>query len=116
MPRSHPEKRRFPRFQLDHALLVRVVTNGGSVMPARTLEISAGGCKLVNDIPMAVGTRVELVISAGDRPVLALGRVIYELPLRSARYQIGVEFLELSPADRDALAALLSEQTAYQST
>ncbi len=108
MPRLQPERRRFPRFPLDNALLLRSVAESGPAVPARTLEISAGGCKLVHEAPIGVGSEVELVISAGDRPIRALGRVSYELPLRSARFQIGVEFLSFQPGDREVLAVLLS--------
>ena len=113
MPRSHPERRRFPRFPSDHPLLLRKVDDG-SEAPARTLEISAGGCKLVHETSVGVGAPVELVISAGSRSIRALGRVIYELPLRSARFQVGVEFLQVAPEDREALAAFLREQEASQ--
>lgn len=112
MPRSNPERRRFPRFPSDDALLLKKVGDDGPEVPARTLEISAGGCKLVHDTPVGVGCRVELVISAGGRSIRALGRVIYELPLRSARFQVGVAFLRVAPEDREALTALLSERMA----
>lgn len=81
-------------------------------MPARTLEISAGGCKLIHETSVGVGCTVELVISAGGHQIRALGRVIYELPLRSPRFQVGVGFLSVAPEDRKALEALLSERMA----
>ncbi|MBZ5587135.1 MAG: PilZ domain-containing protein [Acidobacteriia bacterium] len=116
MPRSQPERRRFPRFPSDHALLLKKVGDDGLAAPARTLELSAGGCKLVHDTSIGVGSNVELVISAGDRSIRALGRVIYELPLRSARFQVGVEFLRVAAEDHEALAALLSERLTSPTT
>ncbi len=112
MPRSNPERRRFPRFPFDTALLVEKIGEEGPEIPARTLEISSGGCKLVHDTSVGVGCGVNLVISAGGRHIRVLGRVIYELPLRSARFQVGVEFLQFAPGDREALAALLAERMA----
>ena len=112
MPRSHPERRRFPRFPLDNPLLLKTEGGDGPGVTAYTLDVSAGGCKLVHDSPIAAGSNVELVISAGGRSIRASGRVVYDLPLRSARFQAGVEFLRLDPGDRAALEALLRERTA----
>jgi hypothetical protein len=112
MPRSHPERRRFPRFPLNNPLLLK--TEGGYApgVTAYTLDVSAGGCKLVHDSPIAAGSNVDLVISAGGRSIRASGRVVYDLPLRSARFQAGVEFLRLDLGNRAALEALLRERAA----
>ncbi|HVN76548.1 MAG TPA: PilZ domain-containing protein [Thermoanaerobaculaceae bacterium] len=112
MARSHGERRRYPRFPADNPVLLKRVAGDGPEAPARTLEIGAGGCKLVHERALGVGTRVELAISAGGRTIRALGRVVFELPLRSARFQLGVAFLQMAPEDRDTLAALLDGQIA----
>jgi len=112
MPRSYPERRRFPRFHLEHALVLKVAGNGGPAVPAHTLDIGAGGCRLVLDASIGAGSEIEVAITVADRVIRALGRVVYELPLRSARFQAGVEFLRLDPEDRAALADLLSDRTA----
>jgi len=112
MPRSHPDRRRFPRFPSDNAVLLKKIGSGGPEVPARTLEVSAGGCKLMHEASIGVGSSVELVIAAGDRQVRALGRVLYEVPLRSSRFQVGVEFLRVAPEDREALETLLSQRMA----
>ncbi len=112
MPRSQPERRRFPRFPFETALLLRETAGGGPALPARTLEISAGGCKVVHEAAIGVGAEVELEIPTGIRSIRATGRVVYELPLRGGRFQIGVEFLRFNLRDHEALAALLSQRTA----
>ena len=116
MPRSNPERRRFPRFPLENDLTLRRSGGDGPGVPAHTLDISAGGCRVVSEAPLAAGTEVELVISLGDRPIRALGRVVYEQPLRSARFQAGVEFLRLDPENRETLANLLRERSATVSS
>jgi len=116
MPRSHPERRRFPRFPLDNPLLLETEGGDGPGVTAYTLDVSAGGCRFLHDSPIAAGSNVVLVISAGGRSIRASGRVVYDLPLRSARFQAGVEFVRIDPGDRATLEALLRERATPETT
>jgi hypothetical protein len=103
MSRADRESRKYPRLESRHAVLVRRLA-GDLEELAPTKTIAIGGCCLVTDEPLGVGSVVELLITVDHRVIQARGRVVYESPSDDGRSETGVEFVQL---DDDAQAAII---------
>lgn len=103
------EHRRYPRIPSTNTLLVRDLSGEAHEGFARTRTLGQGGCGFLSDDPRAPGAEIELLISASNEVVRARARVVYRLLLEDGRYEIGVEFLEMSDDDRHLIEQLCSE-------
>jgi hypothetical protein len=104
---SHP-KRHYPRIPSGNAVLVRCL--GGIRATegfAKTEVVGLGGCMFVSDEPLGIGSVLELFISVEGRVLNTIARVVYEIPREPSHVEVGVEFLEISPEDREELGRLL---------
>lgn len=101
-----PTQRRFPRIAAEHAVMV--TRAGAETLEefARTRDLGLGGCMFESDEPIGAGSVIELLISFAGRVVPTTARVVYEHP-SGRRFEVGVEFLQLDPADRQFLQASL---------
>jgi len=97
------EKRRFPR--MASQILVRITPldrdHGGDLSSTRTIGL--GGCLVVHDRPLGPGTPLRLVFCLGDSVLEARGQTVYEIPRKDGCFDLGIEFLELTPEDRSLL-------------
>jgi PilZ domain len=73
---------------------------------AKTRDLGLGGCMFLSDEPVGTGSVIELLISLSGRVVRTTARVVYENP-SDRRFEVGVEFLRLDSADREALQSSL---------
>jgi hypothetical protein len=106
---DHPNKRRFPRIASAHVALVsssRPEEGGGF---GRTISLGLGGCGFVTDAELAVGDDVELLLSLGGRAISSRARVVYTLPAGERR-EVGVEFVDIDPADLAFLKSRLPDE------
>jgi hypothetical protein len=69
---------------------------------ARTRDLGLGGCMFLSDEPLGPGSVIEVLISLAGRVVPTTARVVYERA-SDRRFEVGVEFLRLDPADREFL-------------
>jgi hypothetical protein len=110
MPDKPAPARRFPRYLAEYAVLVRKAGKIGSEKLAKTRTIGGGGCMFIYHESLAIGTEVDLMISLPGGVIKAEARVVWETVPAPYRYEIGVEFLRMTPDDRetfeDALAGL----------
>ncbi len=106
------QRRRFPRIPSENAVLVTRLGPEEIEQFATTRSVSLGGCMFLSNKTLSEGTPLRLLISVGRRTLKVLARVVYETPRDDGRNAIGVEFLELDPADRTVLEDLLSHDTA----
>lgn len=102
------DKRRFPRISAQHALLVKKLSEQASESLARTEVMGGGGCMFVHDEQLGEGARIQLLISVRGAVVKATAKVAWERPRDDGRYEVGVEFLDVSPEDRGIIESLLS--------
>jgi hypothetical protein len=105
---DHSDKRRFPRIASAHVALVsssRAERDGGF---AKTVSLGFGGCGFVTDAVLAEGDTVELLLSLDGRAISSRARVVYTLPAGS-RHEVGVEFVEIDPADLAFLKSRLPD-------
>jgi hypothetical protein len=107
---EYPEKRRFPRLPAEHAVLVKKMGAGETEEFAKTQTVGLGGCMVVSDVPLGLGSGVELLISVRGGVVKARGRVVYEIARGEKVFQIGVEFLQMATGDLKLLQTLFAGQ------
>lgn len=100
--------RKFPRMRADFTLAYHRAAGDGSYGPpqlARTHTLGLGGLMFESEQALVVGEmlRVELVIA--DQAIAASARVVYADRAPGGLFQNGLEFVELSEEDREALLA-----------
>jgi hypothetical protein len=110
MPNKPAPTRHHPRYLAEYAVLVRRAGKIGSEKFAKTRTIGGGGCMFIYHESLAIGTEVDLMISLPGGVIKAEARVVWEAVRSPYHYEIGVEFLRMTPDDRetfeDALAGL----------
>ena len=93
------DRRRSPRFSIESGEL--------ALLPApvsvQVLDLSSAGALLLASQPIVVGASARLRLQLGGRPISALVEVRRVADAGSGGHQIGVEIVELSPADRTAI-------------
>jgi hypothetical protein len=112
MAHDYPHRRRFPRISSEHTVLVKKLGGDAAEAFAKTRVVGLGGCMFVSSGPVGVGSIVEVLISVHLRVVRALVRVVYEIAKGDTEFEVGVEFVEISPADRQIIEAMLKGATA----
>ena len=105
------ERRHFVR--LDTRLDMRyTLLPSGQTQQATTKDIGGGGVCLFADKVIPPGTRLQVAMSlpGSPQPVNFVGEVVwseaYELigkERRQSAVEVGVQFVEISPADREAV-------------
>ncbi|MDW7967325.1 MAG: PilZ domain-containing protein [Thermoanaerobaculum sp.] len=101
------ERRRFVRVPAEFAVLVQRVGSSAGENLAKTEVVGQGGCLFVHPEAIGLEETVELLISARGSVLKTTARVAYEKLREDGRYDIGVEFLAMSPEDRERLQQVL---------
>lgn len=102
------ERRRFPRLKCTASIQFRsVLRPQDPFLGSLSKDLSASGVRMSLPEFCPAESRLVLLLSLPDllRPIRAIGRVVWtqEQPFADS-YDCGLQFLELSPEDRDALA------------
>lgn len=103
------ELRRFPRIAAQHAVLVKRLGENEVEELTATRSLGLGGCGFVSDEPLGVGSVVEVLISVRREVVRTKAKVAYEIAEPDGRCEIGLEFVDLEPADRDRIEQLFEQ-------
>ncbi len=106
---SKDESRRFPRIPSQNAVLVKETSEGGGEAFVPTRTMSLGGCSFLSRDAFEPKTILDLLISVDQRVITAQATVVYSRLNEESRYEVGVEFLEVNPEDREILGGLLGE-------
>ena len=101
-------RRRFPRIDSHHSVLLKRLADEMEGF-ALTRTIALGGCSVVSKETIGVGSMLELLIAVEGGVVTARGRVIYENELGDGRFDIGVEFRDLSQEDAARIQQVLEK-------
>jgi hypothetical protein len=107
-PKKQTPTRQFPRIPAQTSVLLRKL--GGPVKGAlsTTRVVGLGGCSFIHHESEGVGSTLFLSILMGHDLAEAKARVVYENRLAEGQYEIGVEFLEIQPGDREKLEQLVA--------
>jgi hypothetical protein len=105
------EKRRFPRMPLRIPLHYQV-RGTSKFNNSISNDISSGGLGFTNNEFIAPNTALMLELDILSRALRPIGRVAWSSPLsHSDKYQLGVEFLELDPKEKNYLSDYIDMKT-----
>lgn len=98
----HDRRRRDPRFIVQGGANIR---EAGKDVPHWTMlhDLSLGGCYVETTTPLPEDSRVDITIQVGDVRIDARGAVTAKHPLVG----MGIQFLEMSPVNRERLRHLI---------
>ena len=100
---SYAEHRKYPRLPV----LVDCRVEGASGRATmRLTDLSPRGCFIDTRMSLPEGTHVTVFAMFGDSEVPLTGRVI---PMQSAGYGFGVEFVDLDPTSQQQLEAYIRQ-------
>ncbi|MCP4901366.1 MAG: PilZ domain-containing protein [bacterium] len=102
------ERRRFPRIESQHAVLVTQLGEERCEELSKTQGLGEGGLSFMSREPFEPGAMLELAVTLYGKVVRATGRVAYARPNDSGELEIGVEFLQVPESDRKKLEQILS--------
>ena len=105
---SSPDQRRFPRIRSENPFLVRRLDDETVGAFGRTQVVGLGGCMFVSGEVFAPGTLLGMAISVRGHVIQVVVRVASVLPL-GPQFEIGVEFLQVDPAERGVLGHLFDD-------
>jgi hypothetical protein len=83
----------------------------------RTVNMSLGGARVYSDDRMKLGKKVHLELLAGDSTVQVLARIVWIDELGAdapARYDVGLEFLDVPEEMSSRLAGILQKDDDYR--
>ncbi|MBM3295505.1 MAG: diguanylate cyclase, partial [Candidatus Aminicenantes bacterium] len=98
------EKRRSPRHYASTICLFR---ENGSYKVGCTIDLSLEGTRFSSDTPFDPAETIDLFLILGNQARAFQGEVVHsrKASAKASRYDTGVRFRDLKPADRDALRA-----------
>jgi c-di-GMP-binding flagellar brake protein YcgR len=81
----------------------------------RTENISIGGVRIISQTRLEINTQVDMTLNTDSKPIQAKGRIVWFLEIKAPRqeqadlFDIGIEFIGLTSADRQKLESILAE-------
>ena len=109
------DKRRYARRSFSSEIKVKEVSfNGAAIEYVRSKNISISGMRFFYPRPINVGAKLQLQIPFKKEapPHLVVGTVRYVKPLRDARYDVGVAFLEIDRLTRNEILCYMLRNAA----
>jgi diguanylate cyclase (GGDEF)-like protein len=104
------DMRQYPRIRVSIPLRVQSLeASAAGTLNARSINISAGGMRMISDSPVSVGQVVRVEISDSRDGIDLVGRVVWRAAVHDGRMQVGVKFVNVSEEDRKRLARLVEE-------
>jgi hypothetical protein len=102
-------RRRYPRIIVDNAVLIRQLGIDSREHFGRLSNLGAGGCGMIIQERLGVGSRLGLLIAFNQGTARTSGRVVYEreCPLKTDAVQVGIEFTTMSDHDRSLISMAL---------
>ena len=104
---GNTELRTDPRFRCQNSIEVHV--NGGASFWGTVADLSLSGCYVEMPIPLEPGTKLKVGIWLGQTKAWAQAQVAHRTP----GLGIGLNFLEISDADRDQIRRFLASLSLF---
>ncbi|KPK43003.1 MAG: hypothetical protein AMJ78_00070 [Omnitrophica WOR_2 bacterium SM23_29] len=102
------EKRRFKRISVKFPIRYQI-RRGGFFAAALTEDLSLSGTRLNADRFFPHGLNLNLELNILSKIINPVGKVIWAQPRpHSDRYQMGIEFIEISPKDKNYLSDFIN--------
>ena len=101
------ERRRFPRVQYPCRITI-ALQKEPEVFDLTTENISSGGARVFMPKSFQVNTPATIEITVDARVIKAQGRIAWVLAAQG-RFDTGIEFAHLNPADKDFLTKLIED-------
>ncbi|NMC00401.1 MAG: PilZ domain-containing protein [Thermoanaerobaculaceae bacterium] len=98
--------RRFPRIPVEYPLLAELLEEPEEGGFGLTNVVGLGGCSFLANRKFGLNKKLKLTISLVGKVVEAEARVVYENPSEKEKWEIGVEFVKISPFDKYSIEAL----------
>ena len=108
MEEHYEVRRRFPRVPSENAVMVTKLSEDRLEGFTKTRVMGLGGCLLVSDERLGVGSLLEILISVRGRVAKSVGRVVYEIPKADKEVEVGVEFVDIDEPDREVIEGLFT--------
>jgi c-di-GMP-binding flagellar brake protein YcgR len=97
------ERRKFLRLSAKFPIRYRI-KRGGFFVSALTQDLSLSGIRLNADRFFPQGLNLNLELNILSKIINPVGRVVWSHPfVHSNRYEMGIEFIEINPGDRNYL-------------
>lgn len=109
--RDAHDRRAFPRFKSANSAEL-YPNNQPTPIRTRTADLSLGGCFVEMPNPLAKGTHLRIALWLKETKVWANAKVVTSTP----GFGIGVQFVDMPEADRNALRQFLQDITRLQIT
>ena len=104
------EKRQFQRFNAKFPIRYQI-KRGGFFASALTADVSLSGTRLNADRFFPRGLNLNLQLNILSKIINPIGKVIWSQPLpHSNRYQMGIEFIEINPQDKNYLSDYINKR------
>jgi len=110
MERTFTQTRRFPRVPSENTVMVERLGGEWEGAFSKTKVVGLGGCCFTHEKKMGLGSPLAVLISVQGRVIETKGSVVYENPTPDGRYEIGVEFQEITVEDRHIIEGLLENR------
>lgn len=102
------EKRRFRRVKVKFPIRYQI-RRGGFFAAALTEDISLSGTRLNADRFFSHGLNLNLEVNILTKIIKPVGKVTWTQPRpHSDRYQMGIEFIEINPEDKNYLSDFIN--------
>ena len=85
--------------------------NQADLKSAFTKNISCSGCCLLLDAPIDAGSIIDITFNLDDTAsIRVIAQVIRSIDLHSKKYEVGMNFIKISPRDSDILTKFIFEK------
>lgn len=106
------ERRRYRRVNAKFPIRYQI-KRGGFFASALTQDVSIFGARLNADRFFPSGLNLKLELNILSRIIKPVGKVVWSQPLpHSDRYQMGIEFIEVDPQEKNYLSDYINMRAA----
>lgn len=102
--------RRFPRIPVEYPLLAELMEEPEEGGFGLTNVVGLGGCSFLANRIFGQDKKLKLTISILGKVVEAEARVVYENSVDGGKWEIGVEFVKISPFDKYSIETLFHKK------